>query len=139
MVFYRTADYDYLIMPAGGVQVTGLNKLTRDLQTLGLELDDLKDAFGKIAAQGAGVASSFAPKRTGALQKSVRGNRAKNKAIVAAGRARVKYAGPVNYGWPKRGIKPALFMQRADQVMRPIALNQLEKSIELKIRQKGLQ
>lgn len=126
-------------MASGGVQVTGLNKVVRDLQTLGLELDDIKDAFAKIAAEGARVASSFAPRRTGTLQASVRGNRAKNKAVVAAGRARVKYAGPINYGWPKRNIKPALFMQRADMVMRPKALNELEKSIERKIRQKGLQ
>jgi len=126
-------------MASGGVQVTGLNKVVRDLQTLGLELNDIKDAFAKIAAEGARVASSFAPRRTGALQASVRGNRAKNKAVVAAGRARVKYAGPINYGWPKRNIKPALFMQRADTVMRPKALNELEKSIERKIRQKGLQ
>jgi hypothetical protein len=122
----------------GGVRVEGLNELTRNLQALGLELDDLKDAFGEIAAQGARLASSFAPRRTGRLAESVRGNRAKNKAVVAAGRARVPYAGAINYGWQARGIRPALFMQKADERMRPVALDELAQAIERKIRERGL-
>lgn len=139
---------------SGGVRVEGLNRLVRDLQALGLDVDDLKEAFGDIAAEGARVASSFAPKKTGALAATVRGNRAKNKAVVSAGRARVKYAGAINYGWPegkkdwsarprKRGgwpigIAPSLFMQKADEVMRPFALQALDNAIEDKIRERGL-
>lgn len=122
----------------GGVRVTGLNKVVRDLQALGLELDDLKDAFAGIAADGARLAAGFAPKRSGALAASIRGNRAKNKAVVAAGRARVPYAGPINYGWRKRRIAPALFMQKADEAMRPRALAELEQAIDRKIRERGL-
>ena len=124
--------------PGGGVRVEGLNRLVRDLQSLGLEVDDLKEAFGDIAAEGASLASSFAPKRSGALAATVRGNRAKNKAVVAAGKARVKYAGAVNYGWPKRNIKPSSFMQKADERMRPKALQALDDALEQKIREKGL-
>lgn len=125
-------------MVSGGVQVTGLNKLVRDLHALGLEVDDLKDAFGTIAKEGARVASSFAPIRSGKLRASVRGNRAKNKAVVSAGRARVPYAAPINYGWYARNIKPAHFMQKADAVMRPKALNELDKAILKKIKERGL-
>jgi hypothetical protein len=122
----------------GGVRVEGLNRLVRDLQALGLEVEDLKEAFGEIAAEAAHWASSFAPRRSGNLAASVRGNRAKNKAVVSAGRARVPYAGAVNYGWPARGIAPSSFMQRADEVMRPRALQALDDAIEQKIREKGL-
>jgi len=122
----------------GGVRVEGLNRLVRDLQALGLEVDDLKDAFGEIAAAGADLAAGFAPRRTGALAASVRGNRAKAKAVVSSGKTRVPYAGPINYGWPRRNIRPALFMQRADEAMRPRALAELDEAIARKIRERGL-
>lgn len=121
-----------------GFKVEGLNKLTRDLQALGLDVDDLKDAFSAIAAEGAELAARYAPRRTGTLAGSVRGNRAKNKAVVSAGRARVPYAGPINYGWPARGIAAAGFMQKADQAMQPKALAQLEIEINRAITRRGL-
>lgn len=123
----------------GGVRIEGLTQLTKNLQELGLDLDDLKDAFGAIADQGARLASSFAPKRSGLLAATVRGNRAKNKAVVSAGRARVPYAGAINYGWPSRRIEASSFMQRADERMRPVALAELDRAISRKIQQKGLQ
>ena len=121
-----------------GVQVEGLNRVVRDLQSLGLEIEDLKDAFGGIADEAARLASSFAPVRSGKLRASVRGNRAKNKALVSAGRARVPYAAPINYGWPRRNIQGAGFMQKADDRMRPRALALLEAAIEQSIRRRGL-
>jgi hypothetical protein len=123
---------------AVGFKVEGLNKLVRDLQTLGIEIDDLKDSFSKIADKGARVAASFAPRKSGALAASVRGNRAKNKAVVAAGKAKVPYAGPINYGWQKRNIAPSHFMQKADEVLRPEALKLLEQEINRKIAERGL-
>ncbi len=125
-------------MVAGGVRIEGLNKVVRDLQALGLDVEDLKEAFSSISAEGARLASSFAPKLTGALAASVRGNRAKSKAVVFAGRARVPHAGPINYGWRKRNITPSSFMERADEAMRPKALRALDDAITKKIREKGL-
>lgn len=122
----------------GGVRIQGLNRMVRDLQALGLDVEDLKDAFAPIAAEGARLAAGFAPNRTGRLAASIRGNRAKAKAVVTAGRARVPYAGPINYGWRKRGIAPAMFMQKADEAMRPRALAELEQAINRKIRERGL-
>jgi hypothetical protein len=123
-----------------GFRVEGLKKLTRELQALGLDVDDLKGAFSKIASEGAHLAAGFAPKRSGALAGTIRGNNAKNKAVVSAGRGRgVPYAGPINYGWPKRHISAAGFMQKADEAMRPKALAQLEIEINRKIRERGLQ
>ncbi len=31
-------------------------------------------------------------------------------AVIRAGRKAVPYAGPINYGWPKRHIRPRLFV-----------------------------
>lgn len=121
-----------------GFRVEGLTSVVRSLQAMGLEVDDLKDAFSTIAAEGARVASGFAPKVTGRLAGDVRGNRAKSKAVVTAGRASVPYAGPIEYGWAKRNIAPAGFLKRTDEVMQPRAIQMLEQEINRKIREKGL-
>lgn len=122
-----------------GYEVTGLNELVRDLQAIGLTVEDLKDAFAKIAAEGAALASRAAPKVTGRLAASIRGNRAKSKAVVTVGRAAVPYAGPINYGWPARNIDAALFLQSIEPVLGPRALERLEEEITEIIRRRGLQ
>ncbi len=121
-----------------GVRVTGLNETVRSLQRLGVEVDDLKDVMADIAAEGARLAGQYAPRRSGRLGGTIRGNRAKAKAVVTAGRAQVKYAGPINYGWKKRNIAPALFMQKADAALAPEAVKKLEAGIEKLINGLGL-
>ncbi len=110
------------------VRVEGLNRVVRDLQALGLDVDDLKDAFSGIASEGARLAAAFAPRRSGAL----------SKAVVAAGKARVPYAAVINYGWRKRRIAASRFMQKADEAMQPRALAELDRAIEKRIRERGL-
>lgn len=121
-----------------GFKVTGLSAVVRGLKALGLEVEDLKQAFSRIAQEGADSAESHAPKRSGRLASSIRGNRAQSKAVVTAGRASVPYAGPINYGWPKRGIAASGFMQEADREMQPIAIQRLEEEINRQIKAKGL-
>lgn len=121
-----------------GFRVEGLTQVVRALQQMGVDVDDLKGAFSKIADDAAQAAASFAPRKSGRLAGDIRGNRAKSKAVVTAGRSSVPYAGPINYGWPKRGIEPAGFMQRADQVMQPRALDALEDEINRAITRRGL-
>jgi phage gpG-like protein len=121
-----------------GFQVEGLSKVVRDLKAMGVEVNDLKDAFSKIAAEGADIAERHTPKRSGRLAASIRGNRAQSKAVVTAGRSAVPYAGVANYGWPSHNIPAAEFMQAADREMQPIALRRLEDEITALIRKKGL-
>ena len=123
----------------GGIKVTGLNQVVRGLIAVGVEVDDLKDAFSAVASRGARVAALFAPKLTGKLAGDVRGNRARSKAVITAGRASVPYAGPINYGWAKHNITPSGFMQKADKVLQPYAVRQLQNGINLAIRKRGLQ
>jgi hypothetical protein len=123
---------------ASGVRVENLNKTVRALQSFGVEVLDLKEVFSGIADEGARLASSFAPKRSGRLAQTIRGNKAKNKAVVAAGKARVKYAGAINYGWPARNIKPQLFMQKADAKLGPLAVDMLDAGLTEAARKAGL-
>jgi len=121
-----------------GLKVTGLREMVRDLEAVGVEVEDLKDAFGAIAKEGAEVGASKVNSRSGKLAGSTRGNRAKAKAVVTWGRAAVPYAGVQNYGWPRRNIRAQGFAQQTDQVMSPVAVAKLEENIERVITERGL-
>ena len=123
---------------SGSLSITGVRQVIRALEQIGLEAEDLKAAFSHIAAEGARAIQGFTPVKSGRLRGDVRGNRAKSKAVVAAGRAAVPYAGPINYGWAKRGIEPANFMQKGDALMAPRALQELEAELNRQIRKRGL-
>lgn len=101
-----------------GVHVVGLRETTRALERAGVDVNELKDVMAKVSTEAAQVMAGFTPVgRTGRLRASVRGNRAKGKAVVAIGGARVPYAGAINYGWRRRGIRPADFIAKTDAVM----------------------
>lgn len=122
----------------GGVKVEGLREWVKDLQAMGIEVADLKEVFGGIAREAATIAASFAPRRSGTLAASIKGNRAKNSANVKAGSARVPYAGAINYGWSRRNIKGAGFMQKADEVMQPRAERELRAAIDRLIAERNM-
>lgn len=123
---------------SGGVRIDGLSTVVKDLQKLGVEVDDLKDAFAAIAKEAAERAASHAPRDSGTLASGIRGNRAKSKASVIAGRSSVPYAGAINYGWPSRNIAPSSFMQKADDEMKDRSVELLEDGITTAIRKRGL-
>lgn len=125
-------------MAGGGIRVENLTRTVRQLKALGLDISDLKDAFAAIAAEAAAVVTRHVPRRSGAIAGSVRGNRAQSKAVVRAGKAAVPYAGPINYGWPARGIAPSLFMQKGDEEMKPKAARRLEDEISAAIVRRDL-
>ncbi|WP_062208843.1 hypothetical protein [Demequina oxidasica] len=112
------------------VEVEGMRKALREMEKLGVDVEDMKDVFSGIATEAARVMEGLAPSKSGALRASIRGNRAKNKAVVRIGKARVPYAGPINYGWPKRNIRPANFTARTDAVMEEKAEDMLLDGIE---------
>lgn len=120
------------------MRITGLREVVRGLEKLGVEVDDLKDAFSSIAAEGARLAAGFASVKSGRLVGSVRGNRAKARAVIAAGRSSVPYAGPQNYGWARRNIKAQGFMQQADRVLQTRSRVLLEDALTGAIRRSGL-
>lgn len=122
----------------GGVRVSGLTAVTRALLEIGLEVDDLKDAFSAIADEGARLVSGLAPVATGRLAADARGNRARSSAHVAVGRASVPYAGPINFGWAEHNISANGFMQRADEAWQPYSLRRMEQEINKQIAKRGL-
>lgn len=124
---------------AHSVTVTGLSRTVRDLERMGVSVDDLKDAFGRITAEGVQIASGAAPHVSGALAGTVRGSRTKNKSVVRAGGAAARYAGVQNYGWPARGIPAKKYMQEVDAQLGPRAPQMLEDELRTLIRKYNLQ
>lgn len=125
-------------MGTTGVRVEGLRKLVKELEGLGVDVGDLKDAFGNIARKGAEVARGFVPTLSGRLAGTTRGNRAKNKAVVTVGKASAPYSAVINYGWPLRNIKGAGFVPKTDRAMEPDAVSEITNSLQHIIRKRGL-
>lgn len=96
---------------ATGVRITGLRETVRNLEKLGVDVEDLKEAFGQISRDVATEAQGLVKVQTGALKATIRPARTKNKAVVRAGTGvGVPYAGVINYGWPAHHIAPTEFL-----------------------------
>lgn len=112
------------------VRVEGLGKLRRELRAVAGDLDDLKTAHATAAALVAAAAAARAPRRSGALASSIRGNRAASRATVRGGGARVPYAGPIHWGWPDRGIPARPFVVDAAQATESVWLAAYERDVD---------
>lgn len=116
--------------PNAGVRVEGLRELRRGLKQLGEDTSDLKEANAAAAAIVAAAAAARAPKRTGRLAASVKGNRAVGRATVRGGGAQVPYAGPIHWGWPARGIDGQPFVVDAAQATEPVWLPAYQAALD---------
>lgn len=116
----------------------GLREVVRDLQAFGAEVDDLKDVFQPIAQRASEFAARHVDSVSGKLAGTVRGNRAKSKAVVTAGRASVQYAGAQNYGWARRNIPAQDFFGQTDRYMEPVAYGLMQAGVDDLIARKGL-
>lgn len=97
----------------GATRITGLRETVRSLERLGVDVEDLKDAFGEISQDVAHEAGGLVPHLSGALGGTIRPARTKNKAVVRAGTPTgVPYAGVINYGWAAHGIEATEFLTR---------------------------
>lgn len=121
-------------MASTGVKITNLRETVRDLERLGVEVEDLKEAFGAISRDVAAEASGIVPVASGALRASIRIARTKNKAVVRAGTAGTPYAAAINYGWPDRGIAPTEFLTGPANDNQDDHVRKLEANLEALIR-----
>jgi hypothetical protein len=98
------------------IEVHGLNETLRDLRRLNdKEIPKAIRQANKAAAEMvAPMARALAPQRSGRLAASVKARATQRSgAVVAGSKVRVPYAGPIHWGWPKRGIAANKFMLRA--------------------------
>ena len=113
-----------------GVRVVGAQQLRRTLRAAGRDLTDLKEANARAAAFVAAASRTTAPRRSGRLAASVRGNRAAGRARVSAGGASVPYAGPIHWGWPSHNIAPQPWISEQAEQTQPVWLGMYQDDVQ---------
>lgn len=116
-------------MAGTDIRVHGLAAAVRELERLGVDLQDLKAAFAQIATEAVPTYRRFTPRRSGRLAGNYRSSKTKNRVQLIVGSAAVPYAKPINYGWPARNIRAADFVAKGDQVTTPKAIEAIEAEI----------
>ena len=100
-------------MPSGmRVEVEGIVDLARTFRKIGNEeaAAFLKEANREAATVIARTAKKYVRSRTGRLSDTIRAGGSAKGGVVRAGSSKVLYAGPIHFGWFKRGIKPRPFI-----------------------------
>ena len=93
------------------LMVVGQRRFVQTMRKAGADMDDLKEVNREAAEIALPAVRNLAPRgKTGRLAGSLRVGATKRAGVIRAGRKAVPYAGPINYGWPARHIKPRLFV-----------------------------
>ena len=89
------------------LMVVGQRRFVQTMRKAGADMDDLKEVNREAAEIALPAVRNLAPRgKTGRLRVGA----TKRAGVIRAGRKAVPYAGPINYGWPARRIKPRLFV-----------------------------
>jgi hypothetical protein len=122
-----------------GVVVTGVKET---INALNLFVEDVKanQSLNKeIGSKISQNASALAPKRTGALARSVGFEASAQKATIYAGSGSVPYAGVTEYGWPQRGRQARPYLNPAVQNNIGFVIVRYNEEIQKAIRKYNLQ
>ena len=88
----------------GAVRVDGVREVQKALAKVGAEAADLKSAHLAVSSRLVPGIAQRSPRRTGALASGWQPGATKGRARITNTQ---RYAGVIEYGWPKRGIEPA--------------------------------
>lgn len=112
-------------MAGGGTvhEVEGGRQLRRTLKEAGDDLGDLRDVHRRAAGIAAERVKARAPEVSGRLKATIRAAGTKTAGIVRVGNnTRVRYAGPIHWGWYRRHIQPNPFASTGAQESEPVWL-----------------
>ncbi|CAB0972257.1 hypothetical protein FRC0474_02086 [Corynebacterium diphtheriae] len=120
------------------IEVEGARRLRSTLRKAGIDVrDDLKKAHksaaaivARDAATKSPVGSGYKGHKPGQLKASIRPAGTQTAGIVRAGKKRVPYAGPIQWGWHKRNIKPTFFLTRAASDTEPQWIKEYQEKFE---------
>lgn len=97
-------------MPTAAYELQGGRQFRKGLRAAGDDLSDLKTVHGQAATIAAGRARQLAPSVSGRLAATIRAAGTKTAGIVRVGNnTKVRYAGPIHWGWKARNIRPNPF------------------------------
>jgi hypothetical protein len=97
------------------VVVTGVKETINALNLFVKDIEANQSLNREIGSKVSQNASALAPKRTGALSRSVGFEASPQKATIYAGSSSVPYAGVTEYGWPQRNRQARPFLNPAVQ------------------------
>ncbi len=95
------------------ITIKGVQEVKNTLDKLGKDLESNTELNKELSSTLSQKASALAPRLTGALASSVKGNPSAEKAQILAGSAAVPYAGVQEYGWPEKNIKEQPYLRPA--------------------------
>ena len=98
-------------------ELRGAAQLRRTLKQAGDDLEDMKDAHIRAAKIVEEATLGLVPVDSGWLASTIRSSGTPTTATVRAGNKATPYAGPIHWGWPKRGIKSRPFLREAAQTI----------------------
>lgn len=118
-------------MAGAPLEVRGSRELKKALADAGVDVvADVKATHRKVGGIVLTRALTLTPVSSGNLRSTLRVGATQKVGIVRAGRAKVPYANPIHWGWPKRNIKPSLFLTRAADETRPKWVNEYYKAFD---------
>ena len=100
-------------MAAKAAYVVGQKRFVQTMRKAGADMKELKDVNRQAADIALPAVRQLTPRgESGRLAGSIRVGATQKAGVIRAGRKSVPYAGVINYGWPKRGIKHRLFVNQ---------------------------
>lgn len=120
-----------------GATVEGDDAVTRAVAGI---VDDVPtlDAWQALAQEGEAIGGRLAPRRGGTLSAGVVGTTVYAGAVVGVRGRAARYAGPINYGWPRRHIRPSYFLQRTSDALEDRATTLLDNALTNQLTKRGL-
>lgn len=100
-------------MAEANISIQGVKEVTDSLNKMARDLESNIELNKELSSTLSQKASAMAPRLTGALASSVKGNPSAEKAQILAGSDAVPYAGVQEYGWPLRNIKAQPYLTPA--------------------------
>ena len=120
------------------ITIKGVQEVKNTLDKLGKDLESNTELNKELSSTLSQKASAMAPRLTGALASSVKGNPSAEKAQILAGSAAVPYAGVQEYGWPEKNIQAQPYLRPAVHNNMGYIIEKYNESIQKAIKQYNL-
>lgn len=104
-------------LDGGSVEVTGITRLLKDAEAVGIAVEDLKDLTYRLGQPIATLAASLAPRKSGRLAGAIKPSKSKRKVMVRVGSKSLPYAAPQHWGYDSRSGEK--WLSRAEETLRP--------------------
>lgn len=123
---------------AEAIVVKGIDELKRVINKFTNEIENDSGFNQELSSNLAQKASAVAPKQTGALASSIKGQGSNKKAQILAGGSGVPYAGVIEYGWPEKNIQAQPYLTTTVKNNMDYIVEQYEDNIKTSIKKYNL-